>query len=413
LLWIEAEDGMIWARMTTGLLAAALSGILTTVALAQRSSAPAIFVAAADYSNPTNWLCLPGRADACKVDQSATEVSASGHLRLEEFDPPRREPVIDCFYVYPTVSNDPGEMSDLIPGPEERNVVSRQFARFAASCRQFAPMYRQFTLGALRAGMTAQAAGDGPPPLFKESAPGGGYADVLNAWNYYLTHDNKGRGFVLIGHSQGAGHLIRLMQQEIDGKPIQRQLVSAILLGGAVQVPVGKDVGATFKAIPLCRADRQTGCVITYSSFRDNVPPPANSLFSRNGDGTVAACTNPADLKSGKGEPTSYFAAARANDPETGAPQGWVTPFQPIGTPFVTTPGLVTTTCVNNGGFSYLSVHVNAKPRDPRSDTISGDVMAGRNINAMWGLHLIDMNLSMGDLVELVGKEGRAWKPAK
>jgi hypothetical protein len=403
---------MIWARITAGLIAASLGVVVTSAALAQRTSVATTFVAAADYSKPDNWLCLPGRADACKVDQSATEVSASGRLRLEEFDPPKREPVIDCFYVYPTVSNDPGEMSDLIPGPEERSVVSQQFARFAASCRQFAPMYRQFTLGALRARMTAPAGGNAPPP-FRESAPGGGYNDVLNAWNYYLTHDNKGRGFVLIGHSQGAGHLIRLLQQEIDGKPIQRQLVSAILLGGAVQVPAGRDVGATFKAVPLCRADRQTGCVITYSSFRDTVPPPANSIFSRDGDGVVAACTNPADLKSGKGEPESYFAAARANDPVTGAPQGWVTPFQPIGTPFVTTPGLVSTACVSQGGFSYLSVHVNAKPRDPRSDTISGDVMVGQDINAAWGLHLIDMNLSMGDLVDLVSKEGRAWKPAK
>ena len=367
-------------------------------------------VPAADYANPDNWLCRPGRADACRVDQSATEVAPSGRLSLQEVDPPRREPLIDCFYVYPTVSNDPGEISDLVPGPEERNVVSQQFARFAASCLQFAPMYRQFTLTALRARMTA---GGGASPPRADPGPGGGYRDVLAAWTYYLQHDNKGRGFVLIGHSQGAAHLIRLIQDEIDGKPIQKQLVSAILLGGGVQVPAGKDVGATFKSIPLCRTDRQTGCVIAYSSFRDTVPPPANALFGRNGDGAVTACTNPADLKSGKGDPQSYFAAARPNDPDTGKPVGWVEPYAPIGTPFVTTPGLVTTTCVNAGGFSYLSVHVNAKPRDPRSDTISGDVMAGRDINAMWGLHLIDMNLSMGDLVDLVGKQGRAWKPAK
>jgi hypothetical protein len=153
--------------------------------------------------------------------------------------------------------------------------------------------------------------------------------------------------------------------------------------------------------------------VITYSSFRDTLQPPDNSLFGHNGDGTVAACTNPANLKTGKGNPESYFAAARAVDPKTGDPQGWVTPFKPIGTPFVVAPDLVTTTCVNDGGFGYLSVHVNANPKDARTDTISGDVMAGKTPNAMWGLHLIDMNLSMGDLVDLVGKEGRAWKPAK
>ena len=386
-------------------------------------ASPANFMPAADYSNPANWLCLPGRADACKVDQSATVVSGSGRTRLEEFDPPKKEPPIDCFYVYPTVSNDPGDMSDLIPGPEERGVISQQFARFAAACRQFAPMYRQFTLTALRARMAAVdqggggqnggVQGGGPRPAQAQPGPGGGYNDVLNAWVYYMSHENKGRGVVLIGHSQGTSLLIRLIQQEIDGKAVQKQLVSAILLGGSVQLPAGKDMGATFRNIPICKSDRQTGCVITYSSFRDTIPPPANALFGRNGDGTVTACTNPANLKTGKGNPQSYFAAARAVDPTTGDAQGWVTPFKPIGTPFVSAPGFVTTTCINDGGFSYLSVHINADPKDGRTDTLSGDVMSGSKVNAMWGLHLIDMNLSMGDLVDLVGRQGRAWKPAK
>ena len=387
-------------------------------------ASPANFIPAADYSNPANWLCLPGRADACKVDQSATVVSRAGRTQLEEFDQPRKEPPIDCFYVYSTVSNDPGEMSDLVPGPEERGDISRQFARFAASCRQFAPMYRQFTLTALRSRMAAvdqdggvqsgggQAA-SGLRPVKAQPGPGGGYNDVLNAWVYYMSHENKGRGVVLIGHSQGMSLLVRLIQQEIDGKAVQKQLVSAILLGGSVQLPVGKDVGATFRNIPICKSDRQTGCVITYSSFRDTAPPPANALFGRNGDGTVTACTNPANLRTGKGNPQSYFAAARPVDPATGNAQGWVTPYKPIGTPFVTAPGFVTTTCVNDGGFSYLSVQVNATPKDGRTDTLSGDVTSGSKVNAMWGLHLIEMNLSMGNLVDLVGRQGRAWKPAK
>ena len=406
---------MGWTRARGFLAGIGLAFALAGAAEAQATQAsPANFVPTADYSNPANWLCLPGRADACKVDQSATVVSRSGRTQLEEFDPPRKEPPIDCFYVYPTVSNDPGDISDLIPGPEERGVISRQFARFAASCRQFAPMYRQFTLSALRTMMADRGqAGGVARPVQAQPGPGGGYNDVLNAWVYYMSHENKGRGVVLIGHSQGTSLLIRLIQQEIDGKAVQKQLVSAILLGGSVQLPAGKDMGATFRNIPICKSDRQTGCVISYSSFRDTILPPSNALFGRNGDGTVAACTNPANLRTGKGNPQSYFAAARAADPATGEAQGWVTPFRPIGTPFVTAPGFVTTTCVNDGGFSYLSVHVNADPKDGRTDTLSGDVMSGKQVNAIWGLHPIDINLSMGDLVDLVGKQGRAWKPAK
>ena len=42
------------------------------------------------------------------------------------------DPPIDCFYVYPTVSLDPGGNSDMTAGPEERNVIRAQFARFTS-----------------------------------------------------------------------------------------------------------------------------------------------------------------------------------------------------------------------------------------------------------------------------------------
>ena len=83
-----------------------------------------------------------------------------------------------------------------------------------------------------------------------------GYNDVLDAWNHYLKHDNNGRGVVLIGHSQGSGVLSQLIRNEIDGKPIQSRIISALLLGTNVAVPKGKDVGGAFKQLPLCRTRR-------------------------------------------------------------------------------------------------------------------------------------------------------------
>ena len=38
-----------------------------------------------------------------------------------------------------------------------------------------------------------------------------GYDDVVDAWNYYLAHENHGRGVVLVGHSQGSGVLTGLI----------------------------------------------------------------------------------------------------------------------------------------------------------------------------------------------------------
>src|SRR5205814_1760216 len=77
------------------------------------------------------------------------------------------------------------------------------------------------------------------------------YNDVLDAWNYYLQHDNGGRGVVLIGHSQGSTVLTQLIRNEIDGRPVQSRLVSALLLGANLAVPNSRDVGGAFKHVPL------------------------------------------------------------------------------------------------------------------------------------------------------------------
>ena len=111
-----------------------------------------------DFAKVENWLCRPGLANnPCEVNIDATIVKADGSTTVEKFKGDPNAP-IDCFYVYPTVSLDPFTYSDLVPGPEEFNVVKSQLARFGAKCRIYAPMYRQFSLGALRARMSGGAA---------------------------------------------------------------------------------------------------------------------------------------------------------------------------------------------------------------------------------------------------------------
>src|SRR5215211_2255898 len=65
-----------------------------------------------DYADPKTWLCRPGRQDACAVDQTTTVVAADGKLTRETWKADPAAP-IDCFYVYPTVSTDPGGNSDM------------------------------------------------------------------------------------------------------------------------------------------------------------------------------------------------------------------------------------------------------------------------------------------------------------
>ena len=382
------------------LAVAASPAFAQPVAPVQPTPPPAV-TSPNDYGDKANWLCWPGRDDACASDLTATVVRADGSTSTQPFKADPNAP-IDCFYVYPTVSHDPGMISSMKVEPEETNVVIQQAARLRARCRLYAPMYRQFTLTALFWFMIHPPAPGAPPP----ARPEVGYDDVKDAWNYYLAHENHGRGVVLVGHSQGSGVLAQLIKAEIDGKPAQARLVSALLMGTVLSVPEGKDVGGDFRQVPLCHAATQLGCVIAYSSFRETaLPPPANSRFGRPRTpqpGMEAACVDPANLGGGWGPAKSYFG--------TGGDLAfqWLK-GKPITTPFVAVPGLITAACVHSGPFNVLAVRISADPASPRASDIPGDIVVGGVIQKDWGLHLIDANLFMGNLVDIVGEEGKAW----
>jgi hypothetical protein len=362
-------------------------------ALAQ-SSPPSI-----DYSKDETWLCRPERKDSCAVNLATTVVAADGKLTHEPFKSNPQAP-IDCFYVYPTVSRDTTPNSDMNAGPEEHGVIRAQFARFGSQCKLYAPLYRQLTLTALRSAMTGQ-------PLTADRAMA--YGDVAAAWRYYLEHDNKGRGVVLIGHSQGSGMLTQLIKNEIDGKPIQSQILSALLIGTNVAVPKGKDVGGAFQSMPLCKSASQLGCVITYVSFRVDVPPPANSRFGRvPNEGMIAGCVNPAALTGSKDLHAYLSAGPNGVSTSSADPKPWAG-GKKIETPFVSVPGLLSAECVANDTGSYLAVKVHADAADARTDEIVGDVVDQGQIRKEWGLHLIDVHVAMGNLIDIVGEQAKAY----
>jgi len=380
---------------------ALLSSATTLAQSPPADSAPAAAPAAQpnDYSKPETWLCRPGRKDSCAVDLSTTIVAANGKMKKESFKAARNPPV-DCFYVYPTVSLDQTGNSDMTAGPEEHGVILQQFARFSSVCRVYAPLYRQVTLTALRSIIAGKTI-----PIDRMLA----YNDVLDAWNYYLKNDNGGRGVVLVGHSQGSGVLTELIKREIDGKPVQEKIISALLLGTNLPVEKGKDVGA-FQHIPLCKSASQTGCAVAYASFRDDVPPPANSRFGKaQGENMAAACANPAALGGGSGELHAYLSNGRFIASSAAAPKPWVMPEKKVTTPFVSVPGLLSAQCVSNDAGTYLAVRVNADPNDARTDDIVGDVVVNNQVLKDWGLHLIDANLAMGNLIDLVRTQSKAY----
>ena len=124
-----------------------------------------------------------------------------------------------------------------------------------------------------------------------------------------------------------------------------------------------------------------------------------------------AACVNPAELDGSGGQLKAILPATSAHE-SMADPLPWTTDGAIIETPFVMLPGMLSARCVNQGGFSYLAVSVSADPADKRVDSIVGEVVTNGEVQPAWGLHLMDMNLALGNLVEVVRRQGEAWTAA-
>lgn len=360
------------------------------------------------YDTPSHWVCRPDTPhDICHHDLDSTTITAAGKLTVHPFVA-AKDPKIDCFYVYPTISQDKTRYSDWNASPAQEGYVTlNQAARLRADCRVFAPVYRQQTL----TGLTSLISGG-----HASTQKGDPFADVLDAFRTYMAEDNHGRGFVLIGHSQGASMLNQLIRTEIDPHPdVRAKLVSAYLAGGAVEVPPGKTVGGDFAHVPLCTSAAEAGCVVTWDTFRSTATPPANSYFGRGAtakDGTklVAGCVSPAAPGGGVGQADAEFPADRtANILSGGTPSAagtspWLAASAgTITTPYVSLPGLVTVRCTSKDGFAFEEATLHPTPGGPRANDIPGD------LTPEWGLHLVDVNLVMGNIVSLVAQQAKAY----
>jgi hypothetical protein len=226
------------------------------------------------------------------------------------------------------------------------------------------------------------------------------YSDVREAWRTYLRRHNDGRGVVLLGHSQGTFMLRELVKREIDRAPgIRRRLISAVLLGGNVTVRKGRDAGGDFRNVKACRSARQLGCVIHFVTF--NGPVPADSRFGRaTDDGLEVLCTNPAALAGGPGELELVFPTTPFSPGPIGALIEIVagSPLPRARTPWISVPGVARARCSSAGGANVLQVTTPAGGRAFRPVPDTG-----------WGLHLIDVNLALGTLTRVVGRQARRW----
>src|SRR4051794_2572867 len=195
-----------------------------TLLLATAAAAVLILAAPAAHAS-TVWLCKPGLPkNPCLPSLKTTLISPTGKTTGTVNVKRQKSPLWDCFYVYPTVSDQKAPQATKHIDPEERSIALYQAARYSSLCRIYAPMYRQITLQGLL-----------NPASVTQKMRDTGYGDVRDAWRYYLKHYNKGRGVILIGHSQGTFVLRTLVAKEIDkSAQLRKQLIAGVLLGGNV-----------------------------------------------------------------------------------------------------------------------------------------------------------------------------------
>ena len=371
--------------------------LFTAAASLLAAAAPAVAQpAAVDYSKDINWLCLPGRADICSAPLPTVALNTNGYGSVGR-SVPAKDPPVDCFYVYPTISRDNGLNSDLNMS-EELGAAAAQAARFSSACKVYAPKYRQMTVASILAFSAGQDV---------TNAALLAYGDVVGAWRNFLATRNKNRPFVLIGHSQGTLHLIQLIAREIETRPeVASRMKLAILPGFNVMVPQGKLVGGDFKKTPLCSRPGQTGCVIAWTSFRESNAPPAGAIFGvATKPGMTVACVNPARPGATGWVRLDSYWAARSGYAIPGGPIAWSSEGDPP-TPWLRVEGLNSGRCVNDGPRGYFSVRTNADPKDKRTDRIGGEVGVAGLFIPGWGMHLANMSLAQGDLISLVEQIG-------
>jgi hypothetical protein len=239
--------------------------LLTWSVFSQHTKLPAFRAedqpAAPDYTQARYWSALPFREDAPDVIPP-TETWISDSLKD-----------VDVFYIYPTIYQR-GETWNADVNNEKLNrkidrlPVKFQASVFNASCRVYAPRYRQGIL-----------------QCYYDSANGAkgldfAYQDVKRAFQYYIDHYNHGRPVIIASHSQGSNHAIRLMREFFDGTALNKQLVCAYVIGMGIDP-------TSYKVIKPCGQPLQNDCYVTWSSFKEGYDPGTHNVLC----GKV--CVNP------------------------------------------------------------------------------------------------------------------------
>jgi hypothetical protein len=246
-----------------------------------------------DYALPDSWAARPGKADdptAWRPEGAAPGVKG-------------QTPV---FFIPPTAAFDTAQWNGRTSDGETATRLAG-FLRVEASALAdagplWAPHYRQAVLGSFLADTPETRAS-------AQAARDLAYADVKAAFAAFLAAQPNDAPFILAGHSQGALHLLRLLEDEVAGTPLAARVVAAYAVGW----PVSTTADLPALGLPACAARDAAGCILSWQSFAEPAEPKVIQAIYDAGTGftgkprrgTPMLCSNPLTGGVGTSAPAS------------------------------------------------------------------------------------------------------------
>ena len=204
-----------------------------------------------DYGLRTHWAAWPDEENPADLLPEMIQ-SVPPHQRIAS-----------AFFVHPTTYGgrehwvQPMDHLETITDTDQ-GTISIQASAFNGCCRVYAPRYRQSNITGYQEESAAEA-------IFSV-----GFRDVKNSFFHFLRTIGPNEPFILASHSQGTFHLVRLVEEEIDGSPLVDRMIAAYAIGHALPAAL---IEEAFEQIELCERPDQTGCFISWDAHEAERKP--------------------------------------------------------------------------------------------------------------------------------------------
>ena len=206
---------------------------------------------APNYSDPHDWLALPTVVD---------------------------KPV-DVFYIYSTQYKSEAEDATSLAPMDKRRcrrnarlVLKSHRPLFRDVANIYAPFYRQTNMKEF-----LQGEGNTDPMAYQRHEQ---KLDICDALDYYFEHYNKGRPFILFGHSQGAMMTLIAVEDYMKRHPeYYRRMIAAYAIGFSVT----QDDLINYPHLKFAEGADDTGVIVSWNTEGEKNRNKANFVVAPEG----------------------------------------------------------------------------------------------------------------------------------